>query len=86
MAIKIDFAGSQIKKPQDTSSHGRLAATRFADERQRLAASDAEGDAVDRIDLRAARPQQTGTDAEMLLETLDLEEGRSHTATASSAA
>ena len=61
----------------------RLAAARFADQRQGLALVDVERDAVDRIDDgRAAPPKKPAADREVLLEVVDLEQRRvAHAAT-----
>ena len=46
-----DRAGGGLEQPQQRAADGRLAAAALADQAQRLARRDREGDAVHRVDL-----------------------------------
>ena len=50
LAVEEDLAG-RLVEAQDGAAHGRLAATRFADQAERLAAANLERDAVDGLDV-----------------------------------
>ena len=81
-AVEHHLTGRDVEQPQDRAPDRRLAAAALADERERLAARDREGDAVDRVD-EGARTQQAAADPEVFLEIVDLEQRRAHAATAS---
>ena len=70
-AVERDAAGGRVGEPQDARARGRLARARFADQAQRLAATDVEVDAVDRFDVADALLQQAGGDRKVLLEVAD---------------
>ena len=58
LAVDADLARSRVDQLQDRFPRGRLAATALADQTQRLALGDVEGDAVDRMDLPDGALQQ----------------------------
>src|SRR5207237_1889930 len=51
IAVELDRAGGRLDQAQHGACHRRLAAAAFADQPQRLALADPEGDVVDRINL-----------------------------------
>ena len=74
VAFELDAARGRLDEPQDAASDGRLARSRFADQAERLAAADAEADAVDRFDLRDDAREDAALDREVLVEIADDEE------------
>jgi hypothetical protein len=58
VAVEDHAACSQVVKPGDAAGQGGLAATRLADEPERLAAAHVEADLIDRVYLSDAAPQQ----------------------------
>jgi hypothetical protein len=58
VAVEDDAACSQVVKPGDAAGQGGLAATRLADEPERLAAAHVEADLIDRVHLGDGAPQQ----------------------------
>ncbi len=73
-ALEGDLAGGRLDQAQHAAPGGRLAAPALADEPQRLALVDVEGDAVDRVDVAGRALQHTALDGEVLLEVADLEQ------------
>src|SRR5262249_56963279 len=61
-ALEDDLARRRRLELQDAPSRRRLAATRFPDEAERLAARDAERHAVDRAHEAAAPAEEAGAD------------------------
>ncbi len=86
LAVEDDLARSNLEQPQNGAADRRLAAAGLADQRQRLAARDLERHAVHRIDELGLSPEQALVDRKMLLEVVDLEQRRTHAATAPLAA
>ena len=77
----------RIHQPQHQPSGGRLAAAGFADQRQRLAARDLEGDVLDRAHhADQLAPQQTARHRKMLDQAIDLKDRRLAHAAASTGA
>jgi hypothetical protein len=76
-AVVKDFAGRRLLQPQDAAAHRGFAAAALANQAQRLAASDRQVDAVDRLDVAnmAARDHPLG-DREMHLEAAHFEQRR----------
>ena len=58
LAVDADLARGRVDQLQDRLARGRLAAAALADQPQRLARGDVEGDAVDRVDLTDGALQQ----------------------------
>src|SRR5262245_34674334 len=82
-APECDATRRRLDELEHEAADRGLAATRFADQPQRLPAPDREADAVHRLHHALAALQQAAGDGEMLDEALDLEDwGRAH-ATAS---
>ena len=73
-AVEVDRARRRLDEPQQQPPDRRLAAARFADEPQRLAARDLEADAVDRLDDGDRPLQDPAADREVLDEIADLDE------------
>src|SRR6266571_3065550 len=48
--VELDSAGGWLDQAEEAAADGRLPGTAFADEAERLAPSDREGDIVDRCD------------------------------------
>ena len=73
--VEADRARGRLDQLQDRAAERRLAAARLADQAERLAAPDAEADAVDRADLvDLAVDQEPAPDREVLDEVGDLEQ------------
>jgi hypothetical protein len=75
-----------VEQAQDRAADRRFTATGLADQRQRLAARDLERHAIHRIDPFGLAAEQAFFDREVLLEVVDLEQRRTHAATAPLAA
>ncbi len=73
-AVEEDAAVARLVEPDHRLRERRLAATRLADQPERLAALDAERDAVDRPYVPDRRAEEPGPDREVLDEPLDAEE------------
>ena len=82
-AVEHDLPGRDLEEAQDAAADRRLAAAGFADQRQRLALLDLERHAVDGVDGGRAGAEEARVNEEMLLEIVDLEQGRGHAAIAS---
>jgi hypothetical protein len=87
-AVELDAAGGRLDQPQHGARHRRLAAAGFSDEAQRLADTEREADAVDRMHGADLPAQHAAAHRKMLDEVLHLEQGAglAHDAFASSAA
>src|SRR5207248_5497033 len=74
-AAEDDLAARRIEQPHDAARERRLAAAGFADDSQRLALVEREGDAVDRLHSRdLLLEDDPAGDREVLLHVLDDEE------------
>jgi hypothetical protein len=82
LAVEHDPSAGRLVKPQQRPADGRLAATRLADEPERLAAADRQIDAVDRPqDLRLLAAQAAADAAPQLVvhvQAAQLEQRLSH--------
>ena len=76
LAVEPDRARRRLDEPQQQPPDRRLAAARFADEAERLAARDLEAHAVDRLDDGDRPLQDPAADREVLDEVADLDERR----------
>src|SRR5438094_4531477 len=50
LPVELDSAGGRLEQAEEAAADGRLPGTAFADESERLAPADREGDIVDRCD------------------------------------
>src|SRR5690606_33300982 len=85
LAVKDDLTAGRLLEPQQQPPRGRLAASRFADKPQDLAAAYKKADAVDRPDRGPFTPQrldQAAAQGEVLHQVAgfqqDVRWGRSH--------
>ena len=83
LAVEDHLTGRDLEEAQDAAPDRRFSAARLADQRQRLAFLDLEGDTVHGIDGGRAHAERPGVNEEVLLEVVDLEERRGHAAIAS---
>ena len=87
VALEGDPAAHGLDQAQHGLGRGRLAAARFADEREQLAVLEREGDAVDRVDGLARPPPDRADEAprDRVLDrqVLDLEQAHAVTASTS---
>ena len=72
--LEGDAAAGRLDEPDKAAPERRLAATRFADQPNRLAVVNVETDAVDRLDLFAPVPEHPGPHREIFLQVADLEQ------------
>src|SRR5262249_46284046 len=75
-SLEGDVSGRRLDESQQEAAGGGLAAARFTDESQHLAALDREADAVDGANDTAAAAQPRAADGEVLLESIDLDQRR----------
>ena len=68
------FAFGRLEQPQHDATRGRLARTRFADEAERLAASDREIDPVYGLDVADVSRKHARADRKIFEEVADLDE------------
>src|SRR6185295_14092275 len=66
----------RLEQLEQRAADGRLAAARFTHQAERLAASNGERHAVDRIDLPRHPAEEATMDGEVLLQSLDFEQRR----------
>ncbi|MCY1502285.1 hypothetical protein D9M68_363810 [compost metagenome] len=74
LSVKHHRAAFRLDQPHNGTAGRRLAAAGFADERQRLARLQAEGDVFDRVHAALELAQQTGVNVEALAEVLHLKD------------
>src|SRR5262249_9810338 len=77
-AMEQDLARARLDGAEQRAADGGLAAAAFADEAERLTLQDHEVDAVHGLHIPDAPAGQALVEREMLGETLDLDEARSH--------
>jgi hypothetical protein len=78
LAVQPDLALSQALEQQDQPCGGGLARTALADQRQRLAAGDREGDLVDRFGEFVVANSEAVPHGEVLGDAVDLEQCFGH--------
>src|SRR6185369_12620984 len=74
LAVEADRARGRVDEPEEHPPDGRLAATRLADEAERLAPPDREAHAVDGLDLVDRALEDPAPDREVLDEVPHLDE------------
>src|SRR4029077_3231378 len=75
-SLEDDLALGRFEQTHDRPPQRRLAATRLADQSERLPFADGEAHVVDRMHARNFALQNSGPDGEVLLDVADLEKGR----------
>ena len=76
VAVEADAAAVRLDEADDRAAGRRFAAAGFADERQRLALEEIEGDILDRMDRAGLAAEQAAADVETGDEVLHLEDRR----------
>src|SRR4029079_19413941 len=74
LAVEPDLARSRLDQPQDATARGRLAATRFAYEPERLAGLDLEAHSVDGVHPVDRAREQAAPDRKVLDQVLDAQQ------------
>jgi hypothetical protein len=81
LPFEPDLARGRLEQAQDAAPGCALAASRFADEAERLAGHQIEADAADRMDVLDLAAEPAAGDREALDQVLDPQQRRVHAAT-----